>query len=144
MSGPKQKVRFSSVAAELDDFVRLWLEVSKHEAQELDDSLVYAKPSVVTIQHQLPLVCLPLLSQQFAYGAPRGPIPQRRRIELEHELTCDAVSQSRWNSAVLDGSLNVRSEDSPAFSQPAADQHSRPSDILQEGGGLRRWGGLHG
>ena len=40
--------------------------------------------------------------------------------------------------------LSMRSEDSSAFSQPTTDQHRRPSEILEEGGGLRRWGGLHG
>lgn len=94
-------------------------------------------------QAELRLQSFGLVSQQFAYSAPRRRISQRRSIELEHELTRDALSQPRRNSPVLDGSLDVCSEDSSVFSQPAAHRHWRPPEVLEESGGLRRWGGLH-
>ena len=37
-----------------------------------------------------------------------------------------------------------RADDSAVLHQPAAYRHSRSPKILEEGGGLRRWRGLHG
>ena len=58
-------------------------------------------------QAELRLQSFGLASQQLAHGAPCRAISQRRSVELEHELTRDALSQPRRNSPVLDGSLDV-------------------------------------
>jgi hypothetical protein len=85
------------------------------------------------------------LSQDFAHGAPRRPISQRCSVELEHELTRDALSQPRRNAPILDCSLDIGADDSAVFSQPTAHRHWRSPEILKEGAGLRfrRWRGLH-
>ena len=49
-------------------------------------------------QAELRLQSFGLVSQQFAHCAPCRTIPQRRSVELEHELTRDALSQPRRNS----------------------------------------------